>query len=83
MTTNSDLLQRRVASVPRGIGSATGMFAARAENAELWDVEGRRYIAVATSPWPKPGPTSSTTSSDSTTRACSADWMPRIRPLDS
>ncbi len=47
MTTNSDLLQRRAASVPRGIGSATGIFAARAENAELWDVEGRRYIDFA------------------------------------
>lgn len=47
MTTNSDLLQRRAASVPRGIGSAMGIFAARAENAELWDVEGRRYIDFA------------------------------------
>ena len=46
-TTNSDLLQRRAASVPRGIGSAMGIFAARAENAELWDVEGRRYIDFA------------------------------------
>lgn len=47
MATNSELLARRAACVPRGIGTAMGIFAQRAENAELWDVEGRRYIDFA------------------------------------
>lgn len=47
MTTNADLLARRHAAVPRGVASATPVFAARAENAEIWDVEGRRYIDFA------------------------------------
>jgi len=42
--TNEQLAQRRAISVARAIGSAHGLFAARAENAEIWDVEGRRYI---------------------------------------
>lgn len=41
---NADLLARREAAVPRGVSSATPVFASRAENAELWDVEGNRYI---------------------------------------
>ncbi|MBB2174971.1 4-aminobutyrate--2-oxoglutarate transaminase [Gluconacetobacter johannae] len=45
--TNSDLQTRRMNAVPRGVGSATTIHAARAENAELWDVEGRRYIDFA------------------------------------
>lgn len=47
MATNSNLQARRAASVPRGVGSAMGIFAERAENAELWDVEGRRHIDFA------------------------------------
>src|SRR5262245_1859232 len=43
-TTNAELLARRQAAVPRGVASATTIFADRAENAYLWDVEGRRYI---------------------------------------
>jgi 4-aminobutyrate aminotransferase/(S)-3-amino-2-methylpropionate transaminase len=43
-TTNAELWARRQAVVPRGVASATQIFAARAENAYLWDVEGRRYI---------------------------------------
>ena len=31
-------------ATPRGVGVMTQVFAARAENAEIWDVEGRRYI---------------------------------------
>ena len=42
MSTNADLHARRLAAVPRGVATATQIFAARAENAELWDVEGRR-----------------------------------------
>lgn len=42
--TNAALLARREAAVPRGLASATPVFADYAENAELWDVEGNRYI---------------------------------------
>ncbi len=47
MSTNQELLARRQAAVPRGVSSATGIFAAKADNAELWDVEGKRYIDFA------------------------------------
>lgn len=46
-TDNATLLARREAAVPRGVASAAPVFAARAENTELWDVEGRRYIDFA------------------------------------
>jgi len=45
--TNLELLRRREAAVARGVVSATPIFADRAENAEIWDVEGRRYIDFA------------------------------------
>lgn len=45
--TNPDLLARRMAAVPRGVGHSAPVFAARAQNAELWDVEGTRYIDFA------------------------------------
>lgn len=45
--TNAELLARREAAVPRGVASATSIFADYAENAELWDVEGNRYIDFA------------------------------------
>jgi 4-aminobutyrate aminotransferase len=45
--TNSNLLQRRLAATPRGVGVLADFFAARAQNAELWDVEGKRYIDFA------------------------------------
>jgi 4-aminobutyrate aminotransferase / (S)-3-amino-2-methylpropionate transaminase / 5-aminovalerate transaminase len=47
MTGNADLLKRREAAIPRGVATATPIFADRAENGELWDVEGRRYIDFA------------------------------------
>jgi 4-aminobutyrate aminotransferase/(S)-3-amino-2-methylpropionate transaminase len=47
MTTNAQLHARRQAAVPRGVASATPVFAAKAENAEIWDVEGRRYVDFA------------------------------------
>lgn len=47
MTTNAELLARRNAAVVRGIGHSTPISAQRAANAELWDVEGRRYIDFA------------------------------------
>jgi 4-aminobutyrate aminotransferase/(S)-3-amino-2-methylpropionate transaminase len=45
--TNAALLARREAAVARGVASAAPIFADRAENAELWDVEGKRYIDFA------------------------------------
>lgn len=47
MTRNEQLLARRRSSVPRGIATACDVFAARADNAEIWDVEGKRYIDFA------------------------------------
>jgi len=47
MSANADLQMRRVAAVPRGVSNATPAFAARAENAEIWDAEGRRYVDFA------------------------------------
>ncbi|WP_319823937.1 4-aminobutyrate--2-oxoglutarate transaminase [Thalassovita sp.] len=44
---NAELLARRDAAVARGVASAAPIFAAYAENAELWDVEGKRYIDFA------------------------------------
>ncbi|MEW5769410.1 MAG: 4-aminobutyrate--2-oxoglutarate transaminase [Pseudomonadota bacterium] len=44
---NADLHQRRLAATPRGIGVMASFFIDRAENAEVWDVEGRRYIDFA------------------------------------
>lgn len=47
MTDNKSLNERREAATPRGVGVATQIFADRAENAELWDVEGNRYVDFA------------------------------------
>jgi len=44
---NQSLLQRRQAATPRGVGVMCSFFAERAQGAELWDVEGRRYIDFA------------------------------------
>lgn len=44
---NAALQARRQAAVPRGVASAASVFAERAENAELWDVEGNRYVDFA------------------------------------
>ena len=44
---NKTLNERRIAATPRGVGVATPVFADRAENAELWDVEGNRYVDFA------------------------------------
>jgi 4-aminobutyrate aminotransferase/(S)-3-amino-2-methylpropionate transaminase len=45
--TNQELLKRREAAVPRGPFHVTPIFAARAQGALLWDVEGREYIDFA------------------------------------
>ena len=44
LSANASLLARRAAALPRGLSTATPVFADRAENAELWDTEGKRYI---------------------------------------
>ena len=41
---NQDLHNRRLAATPRGIGVMANFFIERALNAEVWDVEGNRYI---------------------------------------
>ncbi|MFC7050119.1 4-aminobutyrate--2-oxoglutarate transaminase [Emcibacter nanhaiensis] len=45
--TNAELWARREQAVARGVGTMHQRFAARAKNAELWDVEGKRYIDFA------------------------------------
>jgi 4-aminobutyrate aminotransferase / (S)-3-amino-2-methylpropionate transaminase / 5-aminovalerate transaminase len=47
MTTNADLQKRRIAAIPRGVSNSLAVFTDRAANAELWDVEGKRYIDFA------------------------------------
>lgn len=42
--TNSSLHARRLAATPRGAPAQANFFVDRARNAELWDIEGRRYI---------------------------------------
>lgn len=44
---NSALMARRQAAVPRGVGHSHAVFIARGENAEVWDVEGKRYVDFA------------------------------------
>ncbi len=46
-TTNASLIARREAAVARGVASAAPIFARYAENAELWDVEGNRFVDFA------------------------------------
>ena len=46
MSTSSDLKARKAAAVPNGV-STKGIYVAKAENSELWDVDGRRYIDFA------------------------------------
>jgi len=38
---------RRLAATPRGVGVLESFYAARAQNAEIWDIEGNRYIDFA------------------------------------
>jgi len=47
VTTNKTLLAKREAETPRGLGTQTTVFSDRALNAEIWDVEGNRYIDLA------------------------------------
>lgn len=47
MPTNAELLVRRNNAVVQGVGHATPLFADRAVNSEIWDVEGKRYVDFA------------------------------------
>ncbi len=44
---NEQLMARKAAATPRGVGVMGSFFAERAEGAELWDVQGQRYIDFA------------------------------------
>ncbi len=44
---NAELNQRRQDATPRGVGVMCGFYAERAENATLWDVEGKEVIDFA------------------------------------
>lgn len=46
MSVSQDLRSRREAAVATGV-STRGIYAVRAENAELWDADGKRYIDFA------------------------------------
>jgi 4-aminobutyrate aminotransferase len=46
MSKSAELKARKAAAVPNGVGTR-GIYVAKAENAELWDVDGRRFIDFA------------------------------------
>lgn len=47
MLKNTELQARREQAVPAGVATMLPIFAAKAKNAEIWDVEGKRYIDFA------------------------------------
>ncbi|WP_435605561.1 4-aminobutyrate--2-oxoglutarate transaminase [Pseudomonas knackmussii] len=47
MNTNQSLQERRMAAIPRGVGQIHQIYAERAENATIWDVEGREFLDFA------------------------------------
>ena len=47
MNSNKALMARRSDAVPRGVGQIHPIFAERAENCRVWDVEGREYLDFA------------------------------------
>jgi 4-aminobutyrate aminotransferase len=44
---NAEISTRRNAAISRGVGMQTQVYVSRAEGAEVWDVEGHRYIDFA------------------------------------
>ena len=48
MTTNAEWQARKEAAIARGQGNIAPVYIDRAKNAEMWDVEGRRYIDFGT-----------------------------------
>jgi 4-aminobutyrate aminotransferase/(S)-3-amino-2-methylpropionate transaminase len=47
MDGNERLYERRREAVPQGIANSLAIFCERAKGAEIWDVEGRRYVDFA------------------------------------
>ncbi len=47
MNSNQDWKSRKDAATPRGVGVMCNFYAERAENSEIWDIEGHRYIDFA------------------------------------
>src|SRR6185437_11359047 len=47
MSLSQKLQERRLSAVPRGVATAFPVFAGHAQGAELWDVDGKRYIDFA------------------------------------
>lgn len=47
MNSNRAMMARRSDAVPRGVGQIHPIFAERAENCRVWDVEGREYLDFA------------------------------------
>lgn len=47
MSSNKELMKRRSQAIPRGVGQIHPIFADRAENCRVWDVEGREYLDFA------------------------------------
>lgn len=47
MATNAETQTKKDENIARGVGVMTQIYAERAENAEIWDVEGNRYIDFA------------------------------------
>ncbi len=48
MSLNLDFQERKQAAIARGMGNMYTSYIAKAKNAELWDVEGNRYIDFGT-----------------------------------
>jgi len=46
--TNAEWQARKEAAIARGEGNLAALYVERAENAEMWDVEGKRYIDFGT-----------------------------------
>jgi 4-aminobutyrate aminotransferase len=44
---NAEVSKRRDHAISRGVGMMTQIYAERAKNAEIWDIEGNRYIDFA------------------------------------
>ncbi len=44
---NTEIAERKNTSISRAVGMMTQIYADRAENSEIWDVEGNRYIDFA------------------------------------
>jgi 4-aminobutyrate aminotransferase/(S)-3-amino-2-methylpropionate transaminase len=48
VASNAEWQERKLAAVARGQGNATNVYVERGKNAELWDVEGNRYVDFGT-----------------------------------